>query len=81
MWLARLAGQPDTVTAGEFREDAIGDIKRAVSRLFPDLQLNTLGNPLDEGTFRFTKGTIEGFSYKNLSWGRNAWPIRGSKYS
>lgn len=41
-------------------------------RLFPDLDLNTLGNPLTEGTFRFSKGAIRGFSYKNLSGGEKA---------
>ena len=61
-----------SMSLDEFREGSIGDIKRAVSRLFPDLQMNTLGNPLSEGTFRFTKGTSKGFSYKNLSGGEKA---------
>jgi predicted ATPase len=61
-----------SMSLDEFREGSIGDIKRAVSRLFPDLEMNTLGNPLSEGTFRFTKGSVEGFSYKNLSGGEKA---------
>lgn len=56
----------------QFREGSIGDIKRAVRRLFPDLELNTLGNPLSEGTFRFTKGSAQRFSCKNLSGGEKA---------
>lgn len=61
-----------SMSLDQFREGSIGDIRRAVSRLFPDLKMNTLGNPLSEGTFRFTKGTVDGFSYKNLSGGEKA---------
>ena len=61
-----------TQTLQEFRENSIGEISRAVHSLFPDLDLNTLGNPLIEGTFRFTKGLIDGFSYKNLSGGEKS---------
>lgn len=38
-------------------------------RLFPDLTLNSLGNPLRDGTFRFDKGQNKGFNYKSLSVG------------
>lgn len=61
-----------SMSLSEFRDHSIGDIRDAVSRLFPDLQLDTLGNPLSDGTFRFTKGEIKGFSYKNLSGGEKA---------
>lgn len=63
--------KPD-VTIGEFREKTIGEIKRAMLRIFPDLELNSLGNPLTMGTFRFTKGTSSGFLFKNLSGGEKA---------
>ena len=59
-------------TLRDFRENAIGEIRRSVHRLFPHLDLNTLGNPLTEGTFRFTKGNSKGFSYKNLSGGEKS---------
>lgn len=59
-------------TIAEFREGAIGEIRDAVSRLFPSLSLNTLGNPLNDGTFRFSKGEIYGFSYMNLSGGEKS---------
>lgn len=62
----------ETQTLGDFRENAIGEIRRAVHELFPHLDLNTLGNPLTEGTFRFTKGVTKGFSYKNLSGGEKS---------
>lgn len=59
-------------TIDEFREGAIGEIRDAVRRLFPNLALNTLGNPLTEGTFRFSKGAIHSFSYMNLSGGEKS---------
>lgn len=59
-------------TLRQFRYAAIGDIRAATLRLFPDLDLNTLGNPLSSGTFRFNKGTSKGFSYANLSGGEKA---------
>ncbi len=59
-------------TLDKFKEEIIGDIRTAFSKLFPDLELNSLGNPLEDGTFRFTKGTSKGFSFKNLSGGEKA---------
>jgi predicted ATPase len=61
-----------STTIDEFRESVIGDIKRSVLKLFSDLELNSLGNPLDNGTFRFTKGVAREFEYKNLSGGEKA---------
>jgi len=66
------ASMPATMTLAEFREKIIGDIKDSVQRLFPDLILNTLGNPFQDGTFRFDKGTTRSFDYKNLSGGEKA---------
>ena len=61
-----------SVTLDAFKESVIGDISVAFSRLFPDIELNSLGNPLEDGTFRFTKGASKGFSFKNLSGGEKA---------
>ena len=55
-----------------YRKESIGDVRHAMCRLFPNLELNSLGNPLRDGTFRFTKGTSRGFAYKNLSGGEKA---------
>lgn len=63
---------PDAMTLGAFRDQAIGEIRDAVQRLFPGLRLNTLGNPFENGTFRFDKGTTQSFDYKNLSGGEKA---------
>ena len=77
----RLVGQavegifdpPDgSMTLNQFEEQIIGDIRTVLSKMFPELELNSLGNPLEDGTFRFTKGTSRGFSFKNLSGGEKA---------
>lgn len=61
-----------TLTLGEFREQSIGEIRNAMQRLFPGLVLNSLGNPLTNGTFKFDKGDSKAFLYKNLSGGEKA---------
>lgn len=60
------AAENETTTIREFRESVIGGIRDALKRLFPDLILNSLGNPLETGTFRFDKGTTKNFEYKKL---------------
>jgi predicted ATPase len=62
----------DQTTIGELKLKLIGDIRSSMGRLFPDLMLNDLGNPLVTGTFRFDKGTSRHFEYKNLSGGEKA---------
>ena len=59
-------------TVAEFRENVLGEIRDVIRRLFPDLTLNSLGDPLADGTFRFDKGSASGFAYKNLSGGEKA---------
>ena len=61
-----------SVTLEQFKEQVIGGIRTDFSMLFPKVELNSLGNPLEDGTFRFTKGTSKGFSFKNLSGGEKA---------
>ena len=61
-----------SVTLDQFTGQLIGEIKTAFSKLFPNVELNSLGNPLEDGTFRFTKGTSRGFPFKNLSGGEKA---------
>lgn len=77
----RLAGQgleevhdsaDPAMTIGAYREQSIGEIRAATQRLFPDLVMNSLGNPLVNGTFKFDKGDSKGFLYKNLSGGEKA---------
>ena len=56
----------------QFREELLGEIRDPVQRLFPGLVLNSLGNPLTVGTFKFDKGESKAFLYKNLSGGEKA---------
>lgn len=65
------SASPD-LTMREFREQSIGEIRDEMERLFPGLMLNSLGNPLDDGSFRFDKGESAAFLYKNLSGGEKA---------
>ena len=58
----------ESTSFGKYRRESIGDIKRAMLSLFPDLELNSLGNPLTDGTFRFTKGTSRGFCLQESFW-------------
>ena len=64
-------GNPET-SFDQYRAEIIGPIKSALLRLFPDLELLGVGNPLQDGTFRFKKGLSNGFLYKNLSGGEKA---------
>lgn len=66
------AKEPATTTIGEYREKLIAEIRDAIRRLFPDLELNTIGNPLVDPTFRFNKGSAKEFDYRNLSSGEKA---------
>ncbi len=59
-------------TAEEITTEIIGVARDAMRSIFEDLVLEGPGNPLDGGTFRFTKGDTFGFHYKNLSGGEKA---------
>jgi AAA domain, putative AbiEii toxin, Type IV TA system len=61
-----------STTIGAFRERTIGRIRDALAAVLPHLRLDSLGNPMDVGTFRFTKGVSHGYNYKNLSGGEKA---------
>ena len=59
-------------TLGDFQDETLGEIQDAMRRLFPDLVLNSLGNPLSDRSFTFDKGTSRNFPYKNLSGGEKS---------
>ena len=61
-----------SITLDAFREQVTEEIREPFARLFPDMKFNSLGNPMSDGTFRFTKGTSERFSFKNLSGGEKS---------
>ena len=61
-----------TKTLADFQDETLGEIQNAMRRLFPDLVLNSLGNPLTDRSFTFDKGTSKNFHYKNLSGGEKS---------
>lgn len=58
------------------REELIGQIRESMKRVFEDLILNNISNPLDiegnYGAFSFEKGSSKSYHYKNLSGGEKA---------
>ena len=61
-----------STTVEALRDQVIEEIRSPFCRLFPDMVFNSLGNPMTDGTFRFTKGASQRFSFKNLSGGEKA---------
>ena len=61
------------VTIGDYRESALGDLHAAMRSLFSDpaLLLQDFG-AVQSGAFRFAKGSVGDFHYKNLSGGEKA---------
>ena len=64
---------PARLTIGEYRKQSLGDLKKAMSGLFtdPTLSLQDFGG-IQAGSFRFAKGGVSDFHYKNLSGGEKA---------
>jgi predicted ATPase len=61
-----------STTMGVYRDKLIGECREPLKRIFSDLTFVGVGNPLDQGTFQFNKGSSKGFDYKNLSGGEKA---------
>lgn len=66
---ALFSGAKDTLTVPQLREEIIGKVQERTQKVFPDLVLEGIGDPLKEGQFFFTKGSSTHFPYKNLSSG------------
>lgn len=62
----------DTKSVAALREELTGKIRAAISRVFEDLDFTSLGEPLTNGNFYFTKGTTKDFGYQNLSAGEKS---------
>ena len=62
----------DTKAVATLRDELIGKIQSALKRVFEDLELSSVGDPLQNGNFYFTKGTTKNFSYRNLSAGEKS---------
>lgn len=62
----------DEKDVATLRDELIGKIQTALSRVFEDLELSSVGDPLQNGNFYFTKGITKNFSYRNLSAGEKS---------
>ena len=64
---------PEELTIGEYRRKSLGDLQEAMRGLFsdPSLSLQDFGG-MQAGSFRFSKGDVIDFHYKNLSGGEKA---------
>lgn len=62
----------DTKSVASLREELTGKVGAAIERIFEDLKFSSLGEPLNNGNFYFTKGATENFSYRNLSAGEKS---------
>lgn len=54
------------------REELIGKVRNSMERVFGDLVLNSISDPLGSGSFFFKKGATTFYHYKNLSGGEKA---------
>lgn len=62
----------DAKAVATLRDELIGKIQAALKRVFEDLEFSSVGDPLQNGNFYFTKGTTKNFSYRNLSAGEKS---------
>ena len=62
----------DSKHVAELREKLTGVIGSAIERVFGDLHLSSLGEPLSNGSFYFSKGIVKDFNYRNLSAGEKS---------
>lgn len=56
--------QNDDKSVKDLREELIGKIKESLNNVFDDLQLTSIGDPLVNGSFYFTKGNSKIFIIK-----------------
>lgn len=56
----------------DIRNELVSRINEGMKGVFSDLQLTSLGNPLVDGGFYYTKGVVENYDYRNLSAGEKA---------
>jgi hypothetical protein len=64
--------QNDAKTEQALRDELIGQVRGSLQRVFGNLLLNNIADPLGAGAFYFEKGTAKSYHYKNLSGGEKA---------
>lgn len=65
-------GSADNLNVKELREQLIGKIRTSMQKVFDNLILTGVGDPLQDGDFFFDKGASKNFRYTNLSGGEKA---------
>ena len=60
------------LTTDKIMNATIGDLNRAMKRVFDDLVLDSMVTPEESGSFTFSKGEVRHFLYENLSGGEKA---------
>jgi hypothetical protein len=79
--LQRIAGQtldevygsaPAETTYAYARAELNGRVNKVFATLLPNLTMDGLGNPIEVGSFHFSKGSSKGYHYNNLSGGEKA---------
>ena len=65
---------PEETTFGQYRRESLAKLQIGMKKLFsnPQLELQDFGGIKGGGVFRFAKGNIRDFHYKNLSGGEKA---------
>lgn len=69
---ALYAEEPPETTLKDFQRQSLGTLDASLRRVFFDLALQHIGNPLVDGSFYFKKGATREFHYKNLSGGEKS---------
>ena len=62
----------DSKKVKDLRGELIGAVQYSMGRVFDDLLLEDISDPLDNGTFCFTKGAAQSYDYQNLSGGEKS---------
>lgn len=62
----------DGKSVRQLREELIGQVRVSMKKVFGDLLLNNISDPLGAGAFYFEKGVAKSYHYKNLSGGEKA---------
>ena len=65
-------GENDQKDVATLRSELTGKISASIERVFENLHFSSLGDPLQNGNFYFTKGITKDFPYKNLSAGEKS---------
>lgn len=70
--LGEVFGSQRERTVGQVQDDLLGAVRTSMQHIFGDLEVDNLSDPLQGGSFFFSKGQSRQWHYKNLSGGERA---------